>query len=866
MAKRIFAIIFIFLLTVSISWLIFRQHKPDNKTQKFSGALEALNLWSFQRAYPDQAIPNVGHFAAFEQSQRAMSKKLSKSAQVAPWRAIGPCNMGGRTLAVVFNPQNPNTIYAGSASGGLWRSYSGGVGAKAWDYVATGFPVLAVSSIAFAPNDSNTIYIGTGEVFNYQAAGTGAAYRATRGTYGVGILKTTDGGLSWSKSLDWSYQQQRGVWAIKINPLNPKTIWAATTEGTYKTTDAGKIWTRVHPVIMATDIIISPIDTNVIVVGCGNFGSTGHGLYRSADGGESWFKVKGGVPETFQGKVKLDVFDGTPSIMLTSIGNGFYIGYQNATWLCDSWDNGATWNLVTSQDYSLWQGWYSHDVAVNPKDFTHVMAVGIDIWKSKLGGANLEQKSYWTLWQGGQIPPGEPEGPPNYSHADHHDVVFHPTQPNIIYFGTDGGVFRSLDGGETFESCNGGYQSVQFYNGFACSQQDSALAIGGMQDNGTIIYRGTDAWDRIVLGGDGCCAAIDATNDNIMYGSSQNLNISRSDNRGQSWRRIAPPNAGGYVCFVAPYVLGIDKPEIVYAGQDVVFKSLNRGNIWTRTNNGVPLDGNPVFAMAISYQNSNILYAATAPALARPGIFRTLDGGQTWDNITGDLPDRFPGDLAVDPNDDAVVYLTFMGFGTAHVYKSENYGDRWQNIGAGLPDVPTAAIVVDPLFPNNIYAGNDLGVYVSTTAGENWEPFLDGLPDAVIAMDLAISPVNRKLRVATHGNGAYERDLISIPVSVSAPEQTPSGFVLEQNYPNPFNPSTTIRYTLPRSARVSLTIYNSLGQKVKTLLAQKLQNPGNYQAVWDGKSDAGISVASGTYVYRLQAGDQVASKPMHRVQ
>ncbi|NIW79968.1 MAG: hypothetical protein GWN16_11135, partial [Calditrichae bacterium] len=128
-----------------------------------------------------------------------------------------------RTLVVEFNPQNPNTIFAGSASGGLWRSYSAGRGADAWEYVPTGFPVLGVSSIAFVPGDSNTFYIGTGEVYNYQNVGTDPAYRSTRGSYGIGILKTTDGGQTWSKSLDWSYNQQHGVWAVEVNPLNPNT-------------------------------------------------------------------------------------------------------------------------------------------------------------------------------------------------------------------------------------------------------------------------------------------------------------------------------------------------------------------------------------------------------------------------------------------------------------------------------------------------------------------------------------------------------------------------------------------------------------------------------------------------------------------
>ncbi|MCB0270637.1 MAG: hypothetical protein KDH95_20945, partial [Calditrichaeota bacterium] len=402
----------------------------------------------------------VGHFAAFEHNRQTLRKNASQTAD--GWQTMGPHNYGGRTLAVVFNPQNPNTIFAGSASGGLWRSTTGGIGVDAWDYLPTGFPVLAVSSIAIAPSDSNIMYIGTGEVYNYQAAGTGAAYRSTRGTYGIGILKSTDGGQSWEKSLDWSSNQQRGVWAIKIDPNNEAVIWAATTEGVFKSIDTGANWTQVHSVILAMDLAIDPLNSDNVLVGCGNFGSTGHGIYRTTNGGANWTKITSGVPSAFAGKVQLDVYPspfGTQ--FLASIGNGFSTTSGNASWLCKSSDNGQTWQIMSTQDYSQWQGWYSHDAAFNPSDFNEITAVGIEVYQSTNGGSTLQQKSSGNAF-GGVIPPGSPEGAPTYVHADIHDIKYHPTNPEIIYFATDGGVFRSIDGGSTFAGCNGGYQTTQF--------------------------------------------------------------------------------------------------------------------------------------------------------------------------------------------------------------------------------------------------------------------------------------------------------------------------------------------------------------------------------------------------------------------
>jgi len=853
--RIISAIVLIFVFVV-----FYFNSRKNNHANKISGAYKALNFWSFQRAYPNNAIPDVGHYKAFEYAKQ----RLQKSARIESsdqWQAMGPHNMGGRTLALAFNPQNPNTLYAGSASGGLWKSYSGGVGAAAWEYVRTGFPVLSVSSVAFAANDSNTIFIGTGEVYHYQAAGTGAAYRSTRGSYGIGILKTTDGGLTWTKSLDWGYHQQRGVWAVKVNPLNPNTIWAATTEGTYKSTDGGSTWEKKLDVIMAMDLIVDPQDTNIVVVGCGNFASEGYGIYRTADGGQRWIKVTQGLPAKFRGKIQLDYYREFPQFMYASIGDGFSTD-EGASWLCMSSDAGETWSIVTTQDYSHWQGWYSHDVAVDPTNLSNVMAVGIDIWKSTLGGSNLQHKTDWYRWFGGMIPPGDAEGPANFSHADHHAVLYHPSDANMIYFATDGGVFRSTDGGESFEGCNGGYQTVQFYNGFGCSQQDSALAIGGMQDNGTIIYRGLTTWDRLAIGGDGCWAGIDAINDQVMYGSWQNLHIMKSVDRGNRWFSIYPPGSNRTTSFVAPYVVGIDNPDVIYAGRDIVYKSTTGGSGWNTTNSGRPLDGNPCIAMALSHQNSDVVYAATAPGSVRGEIFRTTNGGRSWENITSTLPDRFPTDLAVDPNDDSIVYLTFSGFATSHVFKSMDSGSTWMDIGSGLPDVPTSAITVDPLFPENLYVGNDLGVYFSANGGNFWIDFREGLPDAVIAMDLVVSPANRSLRLATHGNGAYQRKLLGVIDVVQKNETLPADFVLEQNYPNPFNSSTKISYSLNRSLVVTLKIYNSMGEEVRILMDGVLQNSGVHQINWDGKTAAGVPVATGTYIYRLRAGAQEQSKEM----
>jgi photosystem II stability/assembly factor-like uncharacterized protein len=821
--------------------------------KKISGAYDALNFWTMARAYPNDDIPNIARYAAFEQAKLNKLYKTENLQTSNQWQTIGPHNKGGRTNAIAFNPQNPNTMYLGSASGGLWRSYTGGVGVDGWHYVATGFSVLGVSTIAVEPNDSNTIYIGTGEVYNYDAGGTGAADRRTRGTYGMGILKTTDGGATWSKSLDWSYQQQRGIWAVKINPLNPNTVWAATTEGTYRSYNAGATWTQTHDVIMVMDLVINPVDTNIIITGNGNFASPGFGLYRTSDGGGSWTQITSGLPSYFEGKIQLDIYKANPNIVYASIGNGFYVGYNNASWFCRSTDAGVNWEVRSTTDYSKWQGWFSHDVAIDQSNSDNLIIIGIEVYKSTNGGSTIVQKSTGGLNSGFTPPIGGQEGGPTYTHSDAHDVKQHPTDSNTYYIATDGGIFRTTDFGETFSSHNGRYQTTQFYNGTSSSQTDSLKTMGGFQDNSTDIYSGDLAWFRAPVGGDGSWTAIDAANDNIMFASSQVLNMSRSTNGGNNFSNISPPGSN-ITAFIAPYKLFVQDGNIIYAGRDKIYKSNNGGGNWTTTNNGNVLDGNPALAMDISYQTSNKVYVGTAPYQTRSGLFRTTNGGTGWDNITGTLPDRFPADIAVDPNDDEIVYVTFYGFGTGHVFKSNNNGDTWTDISDNLPDVPTLAVIVDMNNSNHVYIGTDIGVFVSTDGGGNWQDFNDGLPDAVQGMDLNITYVSNVIRVMTHGNGGYERKLLSqIPVGLDPDPPVVSSFKLEQNYPNPFNPGTVINWQVAVNSFVTLKVYDVLGNEIAVLVNEE-KAAGSYQTEFDGSG-----LASGTYIYRLEAGDPSAN-------
>ena len=746
------AFLSIILILSAIFVLNREQEKPVK--QKPSGAYEALNFLTKIRSYPDKSFPSGKYFNEFKKAKKLNKISSITEVNVEQWEPLGPKNVPGRMISVTVNPQNPLTLYAGSASGGLWRTFRADE-ADHWEKIETGFPVLGVMAIAINPLDTNIMYIGTGEVYGYQKSDGGLAIRTTRGSYGIGILKTTDGGATWTKSLDWSLNEERGIQDIAINPLNPSTIFAATTEGIYKSEDGGETWENMLEVVMGEDIVINRLDTNKILVSCGNFGTPNAGIYKSIDAGTTWFKING-IP-SFTGKTLMDAYYTDPNLVFASVADSL-----SGIGLYKSEDFGDSWTLVNDQNVPRYQGFFAHWVAVHPTDANKIIYAGVDIYRSSDGGSSLIYIN-------------------NPPHVDHHNYAHDPQNPGTIYISCDGGVYRSTNFGVSFQNIGTGLQTAQFYKKFSTSYQDSNFAIGGLQDNNTVLFFGNSyGWQR-VIGGDGCCTAINPGDDNIVFGEYQYNNIQKSTNRGSSFTS-ATSGMTADAPFVAPYAIAESNPSVMYSGRTIVYKTVNGAENWFGTNNNNELDGNYVIALGIAPQNENIVYAATAPTETRAHVFKSADGGENWTNVTNSLPNRYPMEVAVDPQNENVAYVVFGGFGSGHVFKTTNGGASWTDVTGTLPDVPTFALIIDPLNPDHLYVGNDIGVYFSDDGGNSWNQFTDGLPEAVIAMDLNISRSNRKLRVATHGNGVYERPLVYTPDFLVEfhPAQIPSQVLLGQ--------------------------------------------------------------------------------------
>lgn len=806
-----------YLLFFCLSTLLFSCQDKHEKNADFlpieqSGAGISLDFWAYSRAYPDGKIMTQN----WEKSYQQYHATAALRDEEADWTALGPMNIGGRTLCLAFHPTEENTIFAGSASGGLWKTTTAGQGYVGWERMNIDFPVLGVPAIAIEPNNPDVMYIGTGEVYNNQTTMPGIANRFTRGSYGIGILKSNDGGISWEKTLDWEYQDLTGVSDIVINPDNTNIVYAATSEGLYRTSDAGENWNLVLDLPMTYHLAINPDNPNQVFVTVGSYQNAISGIYKAEDGIN--FEAIADAPSGYTGKARIKIYAGDSNILYLSAADS---NGTNNYGLYKSTDGGVTWTKVNSQNVPTFQGWYAHDVAIDPTDDNTAIWVGVDLYKTTNSGSSLAQKSYWFNWDFGQTPVGGSEGPGDYVHADIHAVYWHPTQANTIFVACDGGIFISTDNGENWEGRNGSYQTQQFYANFSSSNITENRAIGGMQDNATAIYLGEDSWSR-VIGGDGGSAAYHPTDPSTMYGTSQNLGLRRSTNGGQNFNFIAPNQADDeYTTFIAPIEISTVNPNTIYAGAQHLFRSTNEGNSWEATSVDFPDGLNPIVTIGISPLTDDLIYISTVanPFINNPQaskVFASTDAGANWTQMTG-LPDRMCSDIALHPTDDQQAFCSFSGFGTAHLYYTSDGGTNWSAFTNGLPDIPANSVVFDPEFPEIAYVANDLGVYIIKDADdmENAiaEPYQTGLPNAILAMHLDIQDSSRKLRVATHGNGVWESPLSEPTVAIDDLDIEDSKLNI---YPNPAQNYFIASFENEENEAYQVNIYALDGKLIST--------------------------------------------------
>ncbi|RLD44457.1 MAG: hypothetical protein DRI88_09630, partial [Bacteroidetes bacterium] len=626
------------------------------------------------------------------------------------WTSMGPSasNGGyagiGRLNCVAFRPGDANTIYVGAASGGIWKSSDGG---SSWTPLGDSNPVLGVSDIIVINQGANPdiLYIATGDKDGGSVWSLGG--QQSNDNNSVGVLKSTDGGVTWNTTgLSYSASQKITVSRLIPDPAsNGQIIYAATSTGVFKTTDGGTNWTQ-QLWGNFIDLEMNPGNSSVLYASTIDHWMTPM-IYYTTNGGTNW--TASSTPFSVTDKrVDLAVTAANSNYVYAVVANR----NGGLSYVCRSINTGASFSTVytgssTTNLLSLYanesggtggQGNYDLAIAVSPTNANEVYVGGINTHKSTDGGSSWNCVNCWT-WSTtyNNVTPQAP-----VVHADHHFLAF---QNNTTLFEcNDGGLYKTTNGGGSWTDLTNTMAISQLYR-LGVSQTSSNDVITGLQDNGTKVL-GPGWLD--VIGGDGMECIIDHSNVNVQFGTLYFGDIFKTVNYWGNSSQINPANGA----WVTPYVMDPTNNMRLIAGYADVWLSTNGGTNWGKISNNLTGSSTTYLrSVAIAPSNSNTIYVATLT-----NIWKTTNSGGSWINITGTLPVGSSNItyITVKNNDPNTVWVSFGEYNTHGVYQTTNGGTNWTNISAGLPSLPVMCVIQNTqnVALDELYAATDVGVFV----------------------------------------------------------------------------------------------------------------------------------------------------------
>ncbi|MEP7234539.1 MAG: hypothetical protein ABI778_04510, partial [Ignavibacteriota bacterium] len=712
---------------------------------------------------------------AFEQSKADLLRDEVSLNKVAgsllpvfsdPWTNVGPINTAGCTKALAFHPQSGDTMYAGAAGGGVWKSVN--AGALWFPLTDNVIPDLAVASIAVDPLAPNTIYVGTGD-----------PSVASDGLPGTGIYKSIDAGLSWTHIAQTTLTGT--VNKVLVHPENSDIVFACAYQGNrglYRSVDRGATFLKVFPTSKSADGIIWDVVAGQSVPGGlvmylveGNnphSSSAECGIYRSTDDGLNWQKLSGaGLPSgTDIGKSALAVPSGNKGKVFCLMANPDGDIYGAGLWRSDN--SGSSFTKISTVPAALFnpygngaQGWYDLYLAVSPQSNPNdtIYVGGVNAYYSFNSGATWHSYSDYS-------------GTKNV-HVDHQSIAIDPLNSRNVLIGTDGGVYRSTDAGQNWVYRSKGFQTTRFYH-IALDAGDQRKALGGSQDQGT--YRVVSGQGPAFLfGGDGFQPIVDPTNSNTIYTEAPFGDLYKSTNGGAAFTQINNPafleGTADYEesDWDTPFAMSSHNSAVLFEGRQRLWQSTNGGTNWSTLSPTFSYNGSRPYliqSLSVSPANSGTIWLG----LEAGKIRMTNNGGATWLDRSVGTPGENVSSIVCDPNDANISLASFEVYGTLlpRVMRTSNGGANWVDVsgsnGRALPGVPVNCVALDSTNPASVwYAATDNGIYFTRDAGLSWSIAGAGLGLAPCT-DVQVHANKVTIKVGTHGRGIWESNVNIIPV------------------------------------------------------------------------------------------------------
>lgn len=746
----------------------------SSKNRADQKKIKQFERWAYfweSRVLPDGSFPNpmltYNEWNKYLETHNNQEKTSSGT-----WSVFGPTvipesTVGfyagmGRLNVVTFNPNNSDEIWVGSPGGGIWRSDNGGA---SWTPKGDIIPNLGVSDIVFDPANPDIMYMATGDFDGGH-------------NNSIGVLKSTDHGESWQTTgLNYNVTQVRLIAHLLIDPNNTNTIFATTSRGIFKSTDAGANWTLKSSTTGFNDIMYKE-GSNTILFATSSVSTE---FYISNDNGENWTNSSSGLANNRK-------FD----IATTAANPELLIGMNNST-IFKSTNGGTSWNSISGPPSLSTQGGYNQTIAIAPNNADLVIIGGVDGWRSTNGGAS------WHKYMDGYWESGNPFF---YVHSDHHDLEFLPGSNTVLFSANDGGLFKGdITKNDAWVDLSSGLAITQYYK-LAGTPQNPNFILAGAQDNDVTHFDGTN-WHNRNYGSDGVEALWNYNNSNIAWSCSQVGRIQRTlDGWATPATNLSTPSGAR---FVWPLEINPTNPDIIYGGFSKLYVSTNQGNIWNNLNS----PGNSPTVITIAPSNDKVIYVSDGNIIGA-----TTDGGTTWTTLTLPHSGRVTS-IAVNATNPEEVYICYGGYDAGNkVFKSTNSGTNWSNISGTLPNIPTNKVLYLTGGNGDLFLGTDVGVFHINDSKSDWERLGTGLPN-VIVNDLEVHYSTEKLRAATYGRGIWE---ITISNDVLAVEEFDKNSLAMS--PNPTKGRFTIQLTDVKG-QSTISVYNIIGGVIKNFKTER---------------------------------------------